>query len=85
VLARKFYVDEIVDVLLVRPIVAFSNRVLYRGVDARIIDLGLVHGLAASVRALAMHGLRHAQSGFSQTYLILMVVGAIAIVTYLTR
>ncbi|MFQ5415454.1 MAG: NADH-quinone oxidoreductase subunit L [Myxococcota bacterium] len=85
ILVRKFCVDEITDFLLVRPLVAVSSRLLYRGIDVRLIDSGLVHGLAGGVRALAANGLRHAQSGYSQTYLILMVVGAVAIVAYLTR
>jgi NADH-quinone oxidoreductase subunit L len=83
-LVEKYYVDEIYDATIVRPLVAVSDRFLYRGVDAGLIDGLAVNGLARSVRALAANGLKYVQSGFAQSYLFLMVVGASAIVTYLT-
>jgi NADH-quinone oxidoreductase subunit L len=82
-LLAKYYVDEIYDATIVRPLVAISDRVLYRGVDAGLIDGVAVNGLANSVRAFAANGLKYAQSGFAQSYLFLMVVGAVAIVAYL--
>jgi NADH-quinone oxidoreductase subunit L len=84
-LVAKYYVDEIYDASVVRPLVVVSNRFLYRGVDAGLIDGLAVNGLARSVRALAANGLKYVQSGFAQSYLFLMVVGAIAIVAYLVR
>jgi NADH-quinone oxidoreductase subunit L len=84
-LDRKYYVDEIYDALLVRPLVAFSDRVLYRGVDVKLIDGGGVDGTAHAVRALAAHGLKYAQSGFVQSYVFLMLLGALAVVAYLVR
>jgi len=85
VLVRKFWIDEIYGVLLVRPLVAISDRLLYRGIDAGLIDGVLVNGVARSIRALAANGLRHLQSGLIQAYMLLMLVGAIAIVALMMR
>ncbi|MBW2267108.1 MAG: NADH-quinone oxidoreductase subunit L [Deltaproteobacteria bacterium] len=84
-LVHKYYVDELYDAVLVRPLVALSERVLYRGVDAKLIDGLGVEGTARAVRALAAHGLKYAQTGFSQSYVFLMLLGALAVVGYLVR
>jgi NADH-quinone oxidoreductase subunit L len=82
---RKYYVDEIYDALIIRPTLRFSEAVLYRRIDAGVIDETLVNGAARSVRFLAADVLRHFQSGFAQAYLFVMVLGAIVIVGYLVR
>ena len=82
-LLRKYYVDELYDVALVRPIVAVSDRVLYRAIDVGLIDGVAVNGTARGIRGLAAHGLKYLQSGLSQGYVLVMVVGAAAIVGYL--
>jgi NADH-quinone oxidoreductase subunit L len=84
-LVNKYWVDEIYDALLVRPLVVFSDRVLYRVVDAGIVDGVLVNGLARGVQGLASHGLKYAQSGLAQSYIFFMIVGAAALVGYLLR
>jgi NADH-quinone oxidoreductase subunit L len=84
-LVNKYYVDEIYDALIVRPLVFVSDRVLFRVVDARLIDGAMVDGTARGVRALAAHGLKYAQSGLAQTYVFFMIVGAAALVGYLVR
>jgi NADH-quinone oxidoreductase subunit L len=84
-LVNKYYVDEIYDLLIVRPLVAVSDRVLFRGVDAGLIDGIAVNGSARSVRALASGVLKYAQSGHTQSYVFLMLVGAVALVGYLVR
>jgi NADH-quinone oxidoreductase subunit L len=71
--------------LLVRPLVALSDRVLYRGIDVKLIDAGGVEGTARAVRALAAHGLKYTQSGFVQSYVFLMLLGVLAVVAYLVR
>jgi NADH-quinone oxidoreductase subunit L len=84
-LVNKYYVDEIYDALIVRPLVFVSDRVLFRVVDAGIVDGVMVNGTARGVRALAAHGLKYAQSGLTQTYVFFMIVGAAALVGYLVR
>jgi NADH-quinone oxidoreductase subunit L len=83
VVVNKYYVDEAVDAALVKPFVAFSDRVLYSRVDAGLIDGAAVNGTASAVRALASGALRQLQSGFAQAYLVLMLAGALAVVGYL--
>jgi NADH-quinone oxidoreductase subunit L len=82
-LANKYYVDELYDALVVKPLVRFSDRWLYRALDATVIDGYAVNGTARGVRALAADGLKYAQSGLAQGYLVVMLVGTAAIVGWL--
>ena len=84
-LLNKYYIDELYDAVIVRPLVWFSDRVLYRIVDARWIDGIAVNGTAFGIRAVAANGLKYAQSGLTQSYVFFMIVGAVAIVGYLLR
>jgi NADH-quinone oxidoreductase subunit L len=70
----KFYVDEIYDALIVRPINAladFFNRVIERSV----ID-GLVNGTGRLVQ-YGSRQLRYLQSGQVGGYVLLMVIGIV--------
>jgi NADH-quinone oxidoreductase subunit L len=82
---NKYYVDEIYDALIVRPLVFVSDKVLYRVVDAGIIDGVGANGSARTVRGVAAHALKYAHSGFTQGYLVTMVVGTLAIVAWMLR
>ena len=82
-LQRKLWVDEVYDVLVVRPLVALSDRVLYRGIDVGLIDRTLVEGSAKSVWGFAQGGLKHLQSGLAQAYLLVVVAGTVALLAYL--
>jgi NADH-quinone oxidoreductase subunit L len=83
VVANKFYVDELYDALFVRPLVALSEGLFYRGIDAGVIDGVAVNGSARLVRGLASGVLRHFQSGLAQGYLVVMLVGTILIAGFL--
>ena len=84
-LQNKYYVDELYDAAIVRPLVKLSDRVLFRGVDAGLIDGVGVNGLASGVRALADGGLRRLQSGLAQGYVVSMLVGTGAILWFVLR
>ena len=84
-LLNKYYIDEAYDAVIVHPLVKVSDRVLFRKIDAGLIDGGLVNGTARMVRATAASGLKYAQTGFTQSYIFLMIVGAVAIVGYILR
>jgi NADH-quinone oxidoreductase subunit L len=84
-LLNKYYVDEAYDAVLVRPTVRLSDRMLYRLVDVRLIDGVGANGTARAVRSLAANGLKYVQTGFTQSYIVLMIVGTVAIVGYLLR
>jgi NADH-quinone oxidoreductase subunit L len=81
--ANKYWVDELYDAAIVRPVVWLSENVLYRGIDAGLIDGAAVNGSARLVRGLASGVLRHFQSGLAQGYLFLMLLGTLAIASYL--
>jgi NADH-quinone oxidoreductase subunit L len=76
VLYNKYYVDEIYDRYIVRPLTAFSRVVLWRGVDQGLIDGGGVNGAANLSRALGWVGSRM-QTGQVGVYVVLFVVGAV--------
>jgi NADH-quinone oxidoreductase subunit L len=84
-LVNKYYVDELYDAVIVRPVVAVSDRFLYRVVDAGLIDGIAVNGTARIIRAVTENGLKYAHSGLTQSYVIYMIGGAVAIVGYLLR
>jgi NADH-quinone oxidoreductase subunit L len=79
VVVNKFYVDELYDALFVRPLVSLSENVLYRGIDAGVIDSMAVNGSARLVRGFASGVLRHFQSGLAQGYLVMMLIGTILV------
>ncbi len=83
--ANKYYVDEVYDALIVRPLVFLSDRVLFRGIDAGIIDGFAINGSARTVRAFASDALKYAHGGLAQGYLITMVVGTLAVLAWLLR
>ncbi|MEE8582195.1 MAG: NADH-quinone oxidoreductase subunit L, partial [Myxococcota bacterium] len=82
-LAGKFYIDELYDATIVRPLVWLSDQVLARRVDVGLIDGLVVNGSARAVRGLAGHALKYLQSGLTQGYLLIMVVGTFVIVAYM--
>jgi NADH-quinone oxidoreductase subunit L len=83
-LANKYYVDELYDAVIVRPLVRISDTVLFRSVDAGAID-GTANGIARAVQVFASGGLRWIQSGLAQGYVTSMLAGTAAILWYLLR
>ena len=73
-LLNKYYVDEIYDAAIVQPIKLLSTGVLWKGVDAGLID-GTVNGVGALVRA-GSSSLRRVQSGSVRTYAASLFLGA---------
>jgi NADH-quinone oxidoreductase subunit L len=80
VFAEKYYLDRVYDGF-VRALVSFSDRLLWARVDASWID-GTVNRLATLVRELA-RSLRAVQTGFVRHYALLLLAGAVAVVSYL--
>ena len=75
--------DEAYDAVIVQPLVRFSDRFLYRFIDARLIDGLGVNGSAGFVRGIAERGLKYLQTGFTQSYLFVMLIGTVVLVGYL--
>jgi NADH-quinone oxidoreductase subunit L len=82
-LLGKYYVDELYDAVIVQPIKLLSGGVLWRGVDATLIDGG-VNGVGQVVRA-GSGALRRLQTGSVRTYAAALFLGAVLILGwYLT-
>jgi len=76
VLYHKYYIDELYDWAVVRPLVAFSRAVLWKSVDQGTIDGAGVNGAARFSSALGWLGSR-IQSGQLTTYVTLFLVGVL--------
>jgi NADH-quinone oxidoreductase subunit L len=84
-LLNKYWVDEIYDFLFVRPFIWISDHVLFRLVDADLIDRIGVNGTARAVRGLAERVLKFLQTGLTQSYLVVMLIGTLGLVAYVMR
>jgi len=76
---HKFYVDEIYNLLIRRPLDALSVF-FYKIFDTKIVD-GIVNGLGWST-AEASKGIRLLQTGNVGFYILMMVVGIISMLLY---
>ena len=76
VLYRKWYVDELYDRVIVRPVVA-GSRFLWRVVDAGIVD-GIVNATGSISRAFGLVA-STLQTGVVSTYAFVLTVGVVVI------
>jgi NADH-quinone oxidoreductase subunit L len=81
---KKWYVDELYDAVIVRPLVWVSRRVLWQGVDQGVIDGAGVNGAARSMRTLGWIGSR-LQNGEVGFYVLLFLVGVLAVLGLAAR
>jgi NADH-quinone oxidoreductase subunit L len=79
-LLNKYYVDELYDAAIVKPMHVISEQVLWRVTDVKLID-GAVKGTAALVDAGSLV-LRRLQSGSVRTYAGSVIVGVVVILGY---
>jgi NADH-quinone oxidoreductase subunit L len=73
-LANKWYVDELYDAVVVRPLNAFAGF-LNKVIEKNVID-GLVNGAGKLVQ-YGSRQLRYLQSGLVGGYVLLMVIGIV--------
>jgi NADH-quinone oxidoreductase subunit L len=78
VLEHKYFVDEGYDKVVVNPTVGVSRNLLWRGVDAGLIDGLFGNGSAAVARFGGWVGAQF-QSGQVGTYAWVLVVGVLAV------
>jgi NADH-quinone oxidoreductase subunit L len=83
VLLDKYYVDEIYDAAVVEPVVNVSRGLLWRGVDAGLIDGLFVNGSAWLARFVGWIGSSF-QSGRLGTYAWVLAVGAVLVLAAFT-
>ena len=69
--------------LIVAPLLKISDVVLFRTIDARLIDRLGVDGTAGLVRGVADRGLKLVQTGLIQSYILVMLIGSVCVVAYI--
>ena len=74
---KKFYVDDIYQAIIVRPLNSLAELSFYV-IDRLIIDILLVHGSSFAAGALG-HLLRRLQDGRTPTYATWFLLGAIVV------
>jgi NADH-quinone oxidoreductase subunit L len=80
-LEHKYWVDEGYNAVFVRPLIALSRVVFWRGVDVGIID-GFLNGSARETRAVS-NGVRRMQSGNIRSYAGWVAAGAACVLAYM--
>jgi NADH-quinone oxidoreductase subunit L len=79
-LEHKYYVDEIYDATIIKPILVTSRAGLWKIFDIGVID-GLIHALGRFVVRLG-RTVRHMQLGFVRGYAAIILAGALIIIGY---
>jgi len=79
-LLNKYYVDELYDATIVRPLV-FGSKLLWQIFDVVIID-GLINTFAG-VYSEVSQAVRAGQTGRVRSYASVFVIGVVALVAYL--
>jgi NADH-quinone oxidoreductase subunit L len=74
---RKYFVDEIYDAAVVRPLVGGSREWLWHGVDQELID-GAVNGVGTRSRGIG-NVLRLVQSGNIRSYAAWVLLGSVCV------
>ncbi len=75
---NKYFVDEIYDAAVVRPVVGGSRAVLWKTVDAGLID-GMVNGVGTLSRGVG-DILRRMQSGNIRSYASWVLLGSVTVI-----
>jgi NADH-quinone oxidoreductase subunit L len=78
---NKYFVDELYDATIVHPIMDGSRAVLWRGVDATLID-GTVNGVGKRARGLGSV-LRLFQGGNIRGYAAWVVLGSVLVIIFM--
>jgi len=81
VLFNKYYVDELYNIIIVKPTMWIARRVLVGFTDAKIIE-GIVNGVPYLVGVFS-RALRRIQTGLAHHYGIFMAAGAFFIILYI--
>ena len=79
-LLHKYYVDELYDATIVKPILIGSQEGLWRGLDVQVVD-GAVNGTGTLVAA-GSTVLRRLQTGSVRAYAGSMFIGVVVILGY---
>jgi len=78
ILENKYYVDEIYDATIIRPIEAGSREGLWKIFDIGVID-GTLHAIGEAVVEAGRLG-RYLQAGFVRGYAAIILTGALILI-----
>ena len=81
--ANKYYIDELYERTIVRPGYALADGLMFRVIDAGVIE-GIVNGLGIAARLVGAVT-RLVQSGVVRTYAFFMLIGFLYLVYQLVR
>ena len=74
---NKYFVDEVYDATVVRPVVQGSRFVLWRGIDVGVVD-GIVNGIGYRAKDVG-NILRLFQSGNIRSYAAWVLLGSVLV------
>jgi NADH-quinone oxidoreductase subunit L len=80
VLLNKYYVDELYNAVVVRPLDWVSRTVLWRIIDVRALDSAGVDGAGKVSKLFGWIGTRF-QTGNLTTYVVLFVIGVLFVLS----
>ncbi|MGA8868478.1 MAG: NADH-quinone oxidoreductase subunit L [Candidatus Sulfotelmatobacter sp.] len=78
---HKYYIDELYAALFVKPLIDGSTRILWQGVDRKVIDAA-VNDSANGARHISDE-VRHMQSGNLRSYAGWIAVGSAVVLAYM--
>ena len=78
---HKYYIDELYAAVFIKPLIDGSTRVLWHGVDQKIIDAA-VNDSADGARSIS-NEVRQMQSGNLRSYAGWIAAGAAAVIAYM--
>jgi NADH-quinone oxidoreductase subunit L len=79
-LLNKYYIDQLYNLIVTRPLFWVSNNVLNRAIDSFAID-GAADGAGLAVQTSGQIA-RRAETGNVQNYAFVYLLGALGIVAY---
>lgn len=82
IIEKKYYVDEVYDAAVIRPIEAGSRELLWKIFDKEVID-GALHALGRTVTDLG-GAIRYLQIGFVRSYAAIILFGALVVIGFFT-
>ncbi|MGA8272613.1 MAG: NADH-quinone oxidoreductase subunit L, partial [Candidatus Sulfotelmatobacter sp.] len=80
-LVHKYYIDELYGALFVRPLIDGSTRILWQGVDRKIIDAA-VNDAGDGARHVSDE-VRHMQSGNIRSYAGWIAAGSAVVIAFM--
>jgi NADH-quinone oxidoreductase subunit L len=80
-IVNKYWIDELYAAVFVKPLIDGSTRILWQGVDRRVID-DTVNDVADGARHLSDE-VRHMQSGNLRSYAGWIAAGSAAVIAYM--